>query len=217
VPDPIESAGPDPGPRPRRPRCWTLREERRPGGYPDGAQRRHDALEGVCRRLVRAGWSRPRPGSRRRCAGRPHPAGHRTPSPAALLGLAADALSGPGGLAARLRTALGGGPLTAASCPWTSAPPPKPSPPTCAARPPPATRTAPSRLRPARQRPRHPPSDPPRPRRPHQPAQPGSRSAPSTTSPPSTGEAGHRPCTPTALPPPPAAARPHPAQPRAAR
>jgi hypothetical protein len=35
----------------------------------------------------------------------------------ALLGLAVDALSGPGGLAARLRTARGGGPLASASLP----------------------------------------------------------------------------------------------------
>ncbi len=35
----------------------------------------------------------------------------------ALLGLAADALSGPEGLAARLRTAFGGGPLAAVSLP----------------------------------------------------------------------------------------------------
>ena len=91
----------------------------------------------------------------------------------ALLGLAADTLSGPDGLAARLRAALDGTPLTTASLPLDIGA---------------ATETIPAHLRRAvttrhphcafpgcdqpAKRLRHPPHHPQIPRRPHQPAQP---------------------------------------------
>ena len=52
----------------------------------------------------------------------------------ALLSLAADTLSGPAGLAARLRAALDGKPLTTASLPLDIGAATNSSPPTCAAR-----------------------------------------------------------------------------------
>ena len=84
---------------------------------------------GQCRR--RARHARPRPGSSG--PGQPAGPGHPASSPGAgggqltpvtrerlrraLLGLAADALSGPDGLAARLRAALDSKPLTTVSLP----------------------------------------------------------------------------------------------------
>ena len=76
----------------------------------------------------------PVPGGSRTCSGGSLSPVTRDRLRRALLGLATDALSGPDGLAARLRAALDGRPLTAVSLPLDVGTASEPFPRTCAAR-----------------------------------------------------------------------------------
>ena len=138
-----------------------------------------------------------------RCGGCTCPAATPLPAPTlarlrgSLLAMAADVLSGPGGLASWLRRAqLPGGPAaTPASrstsrSHWTPAKPSRPSPPICAAPRPPATRTAPSPAAASPPASARSTISSPAPTAARPPCTTSCRCAPSTTSPSSTDGAG---------------------------